>query len=96
MTLPAPSACAGLDPFRKALAARAAGTLGPREFCEQVRALPVPETLPPAFGRVLADLLDRIESSALFGGESCSFSETDLDAALRQWLEKAEARLLNS
>lgn len=83
-----------LEGLRQILQAREAGTLSPGAFCEQVRALRLPESLPPAFGEALADLLDRIESSALFGGESCSFSESDLNAALRVWLEKAQGRLL--
>lgn len=88
------------DPFlnalREATAARKAGTLGTAAFCARVRALSLPAALPPAFGQVLADLLDRMESSALFSGESCSFSETDLDAALQTWIERAQARLLKS
>ena len=49
--------------------------------------------LPPAYGRVLDDLLIRLESSALFDAESCSFSREDLLANLRIWLDKATARL---
>jgi len=49
--------------------------------------------LPPRYGEVLDLLLMRLESSAGFAGESCSF---DRDALLRElgvWLDKAEARL---
>ena len=34
-------------------------------------------------------LLDRLESSALFTEESCSFSQTDLKQHLQTWLDKA-------
>lgn len=48
--------------------------------------------LPAAYGRVLDDLLARLESSALFDAESCSFSREDLLANLAAWLDKAQAR----
>jgi hypothetical protein len=34
-------------------------------------------------------LLDRLESSALFTEESCSFSQRDQFASLQMWLDKA-------
>ncbi len=49
--------------------------------------------LPPAFGEVLNGLLTRLESSALFSEESCSFSQTDLLDSLQMWLDKARLRL---
>jgi len=49
--------------------------------------------LPHRYGDVLHGLLDRIESSALFSEESCSFSQKDQLAALRVWLEKATEQL---
>ena len=45
--------------------------------------------LPPRYGEVLLNLLDRLESSALFSEESCSFSQKDLVANLQMWAEKA-------
>ncbi len=51
------------------------------------------EALPPAFGEVLNGLLTRLESSALFSEESCSFSQTDLLDSLQMWLDKARLRL---
>lgn len=45
--------------------------------------------LPPRYMSVLEDLLGRLESSALFVEESCSFSVEDVRASLRVWLEKA-------
>lgn len=49
--------------------------------------------LPERYGPVLLQLLDRLESSALFTEESCSFSQTDLQAHLHGWLDKARAQL---
>ena len=49
--------------------------------------------LPERYGTVLLQLLDRLESSALFTEESCSFSQSDLYAHLQGWLQKAHAQL---
>lgn len=49
--------------------------------------------LPERYGTVLLQLLDRLESSALFTEESCSFSQNDLHMHLRGWLDKARAQL---
>ena len=49
--------------------------------------------LPKQYGQVLGDLLDRIEASALFSGESCSFSQQDLFDNLQLWADKARAKL---
>lgn len=49
--------------------------------------------LPPRYGEVLLNLLDRLESSALFSEESCSFSQKDLVANLQMWVEKARSAL---
>jgi hypothetical protein len=46
--------------------------------------------LPDKFGVVLGNLLDRLESIALFSEESCSFSQKDLLDSLQMWLEKAQ------
>ena len=50
-------------------------------------------TLPPRYAEVLAGLLTRLESSALFTEESCSFSHKDLVGGLQMWLDKARALL---
>lgn len=50
-------------------------------------------TLPPRYGEVLLNLLDRLESSALFSEESCSFSQKDLLDNLQVWVDKARAQL---
>ncbi|MEY5100021.1 MAG: hypothetical protein RJA36_2740 [Pseudomonadota bacterium] len=49
--------------------------------------------LPPRFGEVLQQLLDRLESSALFTEESCSFSQQGLLDNAQFWLDKARERL---
>lgn len=49
--------------------------------------------LPPRYSEVLLNLLDRLESSALFSEESCSFSQKDLVASLQMWVDKARGTL---
>ncbi|MBS0339717.1 MAG: hypothetical protein JSS56_04275 [Proteobacteria bacterium] len=49
--------------------------------------------LPKRFDTVLGDLLDRLSASALFGEESCSFSQKDLLDGLQSWLAHAQLRL---
>ncbi|WP_422087504.1 hypothetical protein [Variovorax sp.] len=50
--------------------------------------------LPPRYGEVLLNLLDRRESSALFSEESCSFSQKDLLDNLQVWADKARGQLV--
>ncbi len=50
--------------------------------------------LPEKYKRVLDDILDRLESSALFSEESCSFSQRDLLDSLKLWAEKAHKQLM--
>jgi hypothetical protein len=54
------------------------------------------QALPPKFEEVWLGLVDRLESSALFSEESCSFSQTDLLDNLALVLDKAEAKLTAS
>ncbi|MDZ7920044.1 hypothetical protein [Rhodoferax sp.] len=51
------------------------------------------ETLGPRYREVLLQLLDRLESSALFSEESCSFSQQGLLDNLQVWLDKAQGQL---
>ncbi len=51
------------------------------------------QQLPPAFSTVLDNLTDRLQASALFTEESCSFSRQDLIDSLRLWLDKARERI---
>jgi hypothetical protein len=82
-----------LQAFQLALDQLRAGTLDVTRFCHRVRAEPLPPALPPRFAEVLGNLLDRLESSALFGGESCSFSQEELSASFQLWIDKARERL---
>lgn len=76
------------------LAALREGQLGAHAFSQEARAqTALIEALPPKFAPVLHGLLDRLESSALFDAESCSFSQRDLFDSLQLWLDKAEQAL---
>lgn len=52
--------------------------------------------LPERFNEVLLQLLDRLESSALFTEESCSFSHSGLLDSLQMWIDKAQLQLLKN
>ena len=54
------------------------------------------QALPAPFAPVWLSLLDRLESSALFSEESCSFSHSELLNSLNLWLDKAEQQLPHS
>jgi hypothetical protein len=49
--------------------------------------------LPTRYGVVWSDLVDRLQSSANFSGESCSFSQAALVEPLRQWLDAVQTTL---
>jgi hypothetical protein len=51
------------------------------------------DALPGKFSLVYNDVLDRLESGALFNEESCSFSQRDLLDSLRMWADKAGLHL---
>ena len=51
------------------------------------------QALPEKYTSVFNNLLLRVESSALFTEESCSFSAKDLADSLSVWLDKATATL---
>lgn len=76
-----------------ALAACSQGPLPQKEMIQVWRNGAASLPLPIQYGQVLGDLLDRIEASALFSGESCSFSQQDLFDNLKLWADKARARL---
>lgn len=70
------------------------GGLAIAAFSDQARAqTALLAALPPRYGEVLLQLLDRLESSALFSEESCSFSQRDLFDSLQLWLDKAGGQL---
>ncbi len=71
-----------------------AARMAPHAFSEVARAQTVLlEALPPRYAQVLADLLDRLESSALFSEESCSFSQGGLIDSLETWVDKARGQV---
>jgi len=83
-----------LHTLQNALAQLRAGTLPVQAFSAQARELDaLLAALPPRYGEVLLGLLDRLESSALFTDESCSFSHRDLIDSVQLWLDKAAAQL---
>ncbi|WP_298923531.1 hypothetical protein [uncultured Ramlibacter sp.] len=85
---------ATLDNIQAALDQVRAGTLAVHAFSASTRAeTQLLAQLPPRFTEVLNDLLDRLESSALFSEESCSFSQSGLLDNLQLWIAKAQERL---
>jgi hypothetical protein len=50
-------------------------------------------SLPPRYGEVLLQLLDRLEASTLAAEESCTFSQQELRDNLYGWVEKAREYL---
>ena len=83
-----------LQAFQDALQRFEDGSITASTLNDQARAAQALLTaLPERYGQVLLQLLDRLESSALFTEESCSFSQTDLHQHLRDWLSKAHAQL---
>jgi len=77
----------GLDDLR-------ANRIGVQQFSGQARgATAVLSRLPARYGEVWLQLLDRLESSALFSEESCSFSQKDLLDNLQVWIDKAQGQL---
>lgn len=83
-----------LQAFREALEQFRAGGLTAHALSEWARGQQeLLVTLPDAFTVVLHQLMDRLESSALFSEESCSFSQRDLVDSLLMWADKAAKRL---
>ena len=95
--LAAPDAPAALATLRAALADFRSNASGDRAFIHDARwQHALFKALPPKFEQVWLELVDRLESSALFSEESCSFSQTDLLDNLALVLDKAEAKLTAS
>ena len=89
-----PSHASSLSALGQSLAQLRADALGVAAFCAQARAQePLLSALPPRYGEVWLGLLDRLESSALFSEESCSFSQSALLDNLDMWLQKANQQL---
>ena len=72
------------------------GSLSAAQLTDQARAAhALLAALPERYGPVLLQLLDRLESSALFTEESCSFSQSDLHTHLHGWMATARAQLVD-
>lgn len=83
-----------LHALQQALQQLSAGKITASELSAQARATPhLLARLPPRYGQVLQDLLDRLEASALFTEESCSFSQSELLTHLQGWADKAQEML---
>lgn len=81
------------ETLQRDLQAARAGELDMSTLARRLRGLILPAALPPKYGEVLTHLVDRIESSALFDDDSCSFSQSDLLEALELWAQKANEKL---
>ncbi len=80
-----------LDQLHHALEQLRDGSLRTLDFCHKARGQEVLlGALPERYQSVWLDLIDRMESSALFTEESCSFSQTELIDSLSIWLDKAQ------
>ena len=83
-----------LAPLQSEFDALRRGVTSPAVFSRHARAqTELLAALPPRYTEVLHGLLDRLESSALFAEESCSFSQQDLLDSLQLWLDKAAQQL---
>ncbi|EJL84048.1 hypothetical protein PMI15_02291 [Polaromonas sp. CF318] len=83
-----------LDSVQTALRQLRSGALGMAAFSQvAMEQHSLAAALPERFGEVLSQLLNRLESSALFTEESCSFSQQDLLDSLQLWLDKARLQL---
>jgi hypothetical protein len=93
--MPSSHACQQLEALQAALWALAESRVTAASFSalaeKQVTLL---AALPPRYTEVLTQLLTRLESSALFTEESCSFSHKDLVDSLQLWLDKARELLM--
>lgn len=49
--------------------------------------------LPPRYGEVLLQLLDRLEASTLAAEDSCTFNQQELRDNLYGWVDKAREQL---
>jgi hypothetical protein len=83
-----------LQELHSLLPAAQSGSMLMSEWVKIARERPILlGALPEKFAIVFHDLLDRLESGALFSEESCSFSQRDLLDSLQTWIDKAGLRL---
>jgi hypothetical protein len=80
-----------IDSLHHQLAQLREGACSVQDFCALARAQEaLLAALPERYPVVWLGLLDRLESSALFSEESCSFSQSELLDSLSLWLDKAQ------
>jgi len=77
--------------MRAALEQHLGGTLAADALVRNWRAAAPALTLPPVFGQAMEELLRRLEMSAVFAQDSCSFSGSAVTDQMKRWLEKAAA-----
>lgn len=88
------SAAEQLARLRGALVETRDGAMNAQVFSALARAQgELLAALPAKYADVLHQLLDRLESSALFTEESCSFSQKELLDSLQMWADKSQAQL---
>lgn len=81
---------ATLNELRQQLAQLDARQIAPDAVAARFRALTADAPgLPPRYLAVLERLLQPLDTAAMLGEESCSFSLGELGASLRQWLDHA-------
>ncbi len=86
-----------LDALQAALTQMRANALTPHALSDLARSqTALLDALAPRYAEVLLGLMDRLESSALFSEESCSFSQQGLLDNLQLWVDKARGQLLAS
>ncbi len=83
-----------LAALQAALTAHRQGSLAASALGDLARAQKdLRAALPPRYGEVLLNMLDRLEASALFTEESCSFSRSGLLDHLQAWVDQAGTAL---
>ncbi|AYQ28841.1 MULTISPECIES: hypothetical protein [unclassified Polaromonas] len=83
-----------LDAIHTSLQQLRSGQLGAAAFSQlAAQQQSLAAALPGRFNDVLSQLLNGLESSALFTEESCSFSQTELLDSLQLWIDKAGLQL---
>lgn len=88
------TALAQLDALQTAMEQLRQTQLTPHALSDLARAqTTLLDALAPRYAEVLHGLLDRLESSALFSEESCSFSQQALLDNLQVWVDKARGQL---
>ncbi|MGO4328403.1 hypothetical protein AB4Z48_17440 [Cupriavidus sp. 2TAF22] len=75
--------------MRAALEQHLGGSLGADALVRAWREAAPALTLPPVFGQAMEELLRRLEMSAVFAQDSCSFSSSAVTDQMKRWLDKA-------